>query len=281
MRSGSRTRRSDVLRHSHAAPHAQHESRVEPPRYGSDSIGDASYGHRANSTSDVSASKPPRLEARRDESMVNPYRVVAAQPAVPEVAPATHEPRPAPKTEVLTRPSIRLSVRRLAERDAARERAAPELARARRVVERHRDRDGLTRERPGTDRAGEGQAMTRQVSRDARVAGSAIRPSSMDWRGRELLRPAALTRARRVLDRERDVAGGGRGETAAASTGACGTRRRRGADTSVGGARRRAGPRVRVRDRRGRPRGPRRRGRECEDRDKQRRAKQRDRRDET
>jgi len=41
-RSGSRTRRSHALCHSHAAPHVEHESRAEPPEYVSASIGDAS-----------------------------------------------------------------------------------------------------------------------------------------------------------------------------------------------------------------------------------------------
>jgi hypothetical protein len=63
-RSGSRSRLSHVRYHSHAAPHVGHESSIEPFVYGSDSIGDESYGHCANSIRDSVDRKAGETEAR-------------------------------------------------------------------------------------------------------------------------------------------------------------------------------------------------------------------------
>jgi hypothetical protein len=64
-RSGSRTRRNHALCHSHAAPQTEQESSAGPRQSVSNSMCDASYGHRVNCTRSMlesSASRPRGLK---------------------------------------------------------------------------------------------------------------------------------------------------------------------------------------------------------------------------
>ncbi len=79
-RSGSRIRRNHVLYHSQAAAQVEQESSVKPPGYASNSIGEASYGHRVNSTRSVFGTEAPGLKPE-DRGTRRPH--VTAGPLFP------------------------------------------------------------------------------------------------------------------------------------------------------------------------------------------------------